>query len=73
MVLISSRKHFLFSRFLSFFFIIWFWGKIGLIREITLISKLIAPQSGSQIITIHKMPNMSRGSGNQTMKFGQLI
>ena len=26
-----------------------------------------------QIITIHKLPNISRNKGNQTMKFGQLI
>ena len=30
-------------------------------------------QSGYQIIVIHIMPNISRGKGNQTMKFGQLM
>ena len=30
-------------------------------------------QPGKQTITIHKLPNISRGKGNQTIKFGQLI
>ena len=30
-------------------------------------------QSGKQTITIHKLPNISRSKGNQTMKFGQVI
>ena len=30
-------------------------------------------QSGSQSITIHILPSISRSKGNQTMKFGQLI
>ena len=29
--------------------------------------------TGKLIITIHILPNISRGEGNQTMKFGQLI
>ena len=29
--------------------------------------------TGKQIITIHKLPNISRNKGNQTVKFGQLI
>ena len=28
---------------------------------------------GKQIITIHRLLNISRSKGNQTMKFGQLI
>ena len=30
-------------------------------------------QPGSQTITIHKLPNISRSKDNQKMKFGQLI
>ena len=30
-------------------------------------------QPGSQIIAIHILPNISRGKGNQAMKFRQLI
>ena len=30
-------------------------------------------QTGKQTIAIHKLPNISRSKGNQTMKFGQLI
>ena len=30
-------------------------------------------QSGKQIIAIHILPNISKGKGSQTMKFGQLI
>ena len=30
-------------------------------------------QPGQQIIVIHILPNIARGKGNQTMKFGQLI
>ena len=30
-------------------------------------------QSGQQTIVIHILPNISRGKGNQTMKFSQLM
>ena len=30
-------------------------------------------RSGQQIIAIHKLPNISRSKGNQTMKIGQSI
>ena len=43
--------------------------KNGLIRKLQLISKLMASQTGQQIIT----PNITRSEDNQTMKFGQLI
>ena len=33
----------------------------------------MAPQPGKQAITIHTLPNISRGKGNQTMNFGQFI
>ena len=29
-------------------------------------------QLGKQTVTIHLLPNISRGKGNQIMKFGQL-
>ena len=33
----------------------------------------MASQPGKQKIAMHILPNISRGKGNQTMKFGQLI
>ena len=33
----------------------------------------IITQTGQQIIIIHKLPNISRSKGNQTMKVRQLI
>ena len=30
-------------------------------------------KTGKQIITIYKLPNISRSKGNQIMKFGHLI
>ena len=30
-------------------------------------------ESGKKTITIHTLPNISRGKDNQTMEFGQLI
>ena len=47
--------------------------KNGLIRKIRLILKFVTSQRGQETITIHKLPNISRSKGNQTMKFGQLI
>ena len=38
-----------------------------------LISKFMTIQTGKQIILIHIMPNVSKSTGNQSMKFGQLI
>ena len=35
--------------------------------------KKIRSQPGKQTIAIHKLPDISRSSGNQTKKFGQLI
>ena len=42
------------------------------IRKTRLISKLMTPQPEKQAIAIHILPNISRGKGNQTIKFGQL-
>ena len=33
----------------------------------------MAPQRGKQTITVHILTNISRGKGNQTIKFGQLL
>ena len=44
-----------------------------LIRKLRLIPKFIMSQTGKQIITMYVLPNISRGTGNQTMKFSQLI
>ena len=38
-----------------------------------LTSKFMMSPAGKQTITIDILPNISRGKGNQTMKFGQLI
>ena len=36
-------------------------------------AKFMTSQSGKQTITLHRLPNISRSKGNQTIKFGQLI
>ena len=33
----------------------------------------LKPQPGQQTIIMHMLPNILRSTGNQTMKFGQLI
>ena len=43
------------------------------IRKISLISKFIPSQPSQQTIALHMLPNIPRGKGNQTVKFGQLI
>ena len=48
------------------------WKK-GLIGKIRLILDLMTSQTRKQIITIHKLSNISRRKGNQTIKYGQLI
>ena len=52
-----------------------FWScrKNSLIRKIILTSKFLMPQPGLQTIAMHILPNISESTGNQTMKFGQLI
>ena len=45
--------------------------KNSLIRKLRLISKVMASQTGKQII--HILPNISSVEGNQTVKFGQLM
>ena len=47
--------------------------KIGLIRKLWLISKLMLSQKGQQIIAIQILPNISSSKGNQAIKLGQLI
>ena len=32
----------------------------------------MTPQTGQQIIALHRLPNISRSKGNQTLKFRQL-
>ena len=62
---ISPKKLFSFWRYLNFcsnFFV-----------KLRLISKYMTSLTGKQIITIHILPNISRGKGNQTVKFIQLI
>ena len=43
------------------------------IRKLRLISKFLTSQNEQQVITIHRLSNISRSKGNQAMKFGQLI
>ena len=52
-----------------------FWScrKNSLIRKIILTSKFLMQQPGLQTIAMHILPNISESTGNQTMKFGQLI
>ena len=45
--------------------------KNGLIRKIRLTSKFMTSQAGLQTVAIHTLPNISRGKGNQIIKFGQ--
>ena len=42
-------------------------------RKIRLISEFMMSQPGKQTIAIHILPNISKSTGNQTMKLGQLI
>ena len=46
---------------------------MGLIRKLRLTSNFMTSQTGKQIITVHILPNISRGKDNQIKKFGQLI
>ena len=43
------------------------------VRNIRLILKCMVLQPHEQTITIHIVPNISRGKGNQTMAFGRVI
>ena len=56
-------------------FVMNFWScrKKRLIRKIRLTSKFMTSQPGSQTITIHILPNISRSKGNQKGKLGQLM
>ena len=47
--------------------------KNGLIRKISLVSKLMKSQPGKQTIAIHILPYISKIEDNQTVTFGQLI
>ena len=40
-------------------------------RRVTLTSKFMTSQPGSQIIAIYILPNISQSKGNQTMKFDE--
>ena len=47
--------------------------KNALISKLWLISKFKTSRTGQQIITIHILPSISRSTGNQAIKFCQLI
>ena len=59
--------------YLHFVLIFWSCKKIGLIKTVNFISKFMTSQAGKQTIAIHILSDTSRGKGNQTMKFSQLI
>ena len=44
----------------------------GLIRKLKFVSKLMTSNIGTQIITIHIFPNISRSKDNQEMKLVRL-
>ena len=52
-----------------------FWScrKHGLIRKISVTSKLMTSQPSLQTVTIHILPNISQSKGSQKVKFDQLI
>ena len=72
MFFISPENLFSFSRYLKLrpeFLVIY---KKGLSRKISLISKFMTSKPGKQIITIHKLTNISRSKRKQAMEFGQI-
>ena len=73
MLFISPKKLFLFLRYLSFCLDFLFMYQNSLIKKIRLTSNFLTSQPREQTIVIHILPNISRGKGNQTMKFGQLM
>ena len=62
-----------FSIYLNFCLDFLVMNKKGLMRKIRLISRLVRSQPGKQTIAMYILSNISRSSGNQTIKFGQLI
>ena len=58
------------SKFLSWPF---FYAEKQLDKKTKSNFKIIAPQIGQRITTIHVLPNISRRKGSLTIKFGQLI
>ena len=47
--------------------------KNSLMRKPRFTSKFVTSQTRQQIITIHKLSNISRSKGNEAMKFGQIV
>ena len=73
MLFVSSQKLFPLLRYLHFCFDFLVMQKSGLITKLKLITKFMTSQTGQQITKINIFPNISRGKGNQAMKFGQII
>ena len=73
MLFISPQKLFSFSRYLGFCLDILVMYQNGLLKKLRLVSNFMTSQPGKQTIAIHILPNISRGKGNQKMKFGHLI
>ena len=73
MLFISRQRHFLPSKYLSFFLAYFVMQQNGLIRKIMLLSNFMTSQHCQQAIVIHLLPNISRINWHQTTEFGQLI
>ena len=73
MLFISLKSSFCSQDILIFVLILWSDTKNGLIKTIELVSKFMTSQPGNETIAMHRLPNISKSKGNQTMKFGQLI
>ena len=66
----SACTHHFCDKSLSRFFI---FHRAFLIKNAIVISKFMTLQTGQQVILTHMLPSVSRGKGNQTLKFGQII
>ena len=57
-------------------FVAWRFGQVGKwldIRKLSVISNIMTPHTGKQLIIIHILPNISRSKDNQAIKFSHLI
>ena len=57
------------------FFVLIFWScRNGLMKKLSLISKFMTSQAAQKTITIHILPNLRKSKSNhQAMKFGRLV
>ena len=67
-------KAFFALKIFTFFGLIFWSCRNGLMKKLRLISKFMTSQAGQKTITIHILPNLPRSKSNhQAMKFGQLV